>query len=287
MILGTNIARTHIHDYRRTTDHMTSDNQFSSSYPISISSIPSSYLGEDLVWAHIAKPIGYVETLMLLHKYNQIPVFDRDQPRSTDLRGIVTWQSIARARVGRGEPSLADALVEYPPVVDKDLDLFTAIPMMLEKEIVLVRDEGRIDGLITLYDLTKYLADRSELFFVLAEIEVLLRRIVKTYIGEGALSQHRESDTWIKKLDDLGMDDCKRILEQDEHWKQLGINHDRVIVVNAIDRARKLRNSLMHGRPSEMVASDMADIGRHRNLLDYLRLLARPPRNWDGIAKSD
>ncbi|WP_419552030.1 CBS domain-containing protein [Candidatus Poriferisodalis sp.] len=261
---------------------MTLGNELSSTYPIFVSSIPSSSLGEKLVWTHIDKPIGYVETLMLLHKYNQIPVFDHDEPWSKYLRGIVTWRSIARARLGRREPSLAEALVENQHVVDKDLDLFTAIPRILDTEIVLVRDKGRIDGLVTLYDLTEYLAESSEPFFLLSEIEVLLRRLVERCTDKYTPGQRGEADISIKTLDDLGMGDCRTILEQQNNWELLGTNQDRATVTGEIECARKLRNQLMHGRPFEM-----DDIGRHRNLLDYLRILAQPPRNWQVTAKNE
>lgn len=261
---------------------MISNDEHSSSYPISLDSIPSSSLGQKLVWAQIDKPIGYIETLMLLHKYDQIPVFDRDKPWSKHLRGIVTWQSIARARFGHGEPSLADALVVDQTVVDKDLDLFTAIPRILDTEIVLVQHKGRIDGLITLYDLTEYLAARSEPFFLLSEIEVLLRGLVKWCIDEDKLSQYRSGDISISTSDDLGMGDCKRILEQGKFWEQLGTNQDRVTVVSEIECARKLRNQLMHGR-----AFEMDEIGRYRNLLDYLRVLAQSPRSRKAPPDSD
>lgn len=252
---------------------MTQDYESKSSYPMFVSDVPSSSLGEKLVWAHIDKPIGYIETLMLLHKYDQIPVFDHNEPWSNHLKGIVTWQSIARSRIGRGEPLLVEALVEDQHPVDSDVNLFTAIPRILSTEIVLVRDEGRIDGLITLYDLTEYLAKRSEPFFLLSEIEVLLRELIKDRIGKSVLSEFSEGGTSIKTLDDLGMGNCKWILEQQKYWALLGTNHDRTTVVHAIERARKLRNQLMHGGSFEM-----DDIGSHRNLLDYLRILTQSPR---------
>lgn len=261
---------------------MTSGDEHASSYPISVDSIPSSSLGQKLVWAHVDKPIGYIETLMLLHKYDQIPVFDRDEPWSKHLRGIVTWQSIARARLSHSEPSLADALVVDQTVVDKDLDLFIAIPRILDTEIVLVRNEGRIDGIVTLYDLTEYLAARSEPFFLLSEIEVLLRMLVEDCIGVDALGELGGDDASIKTPDDLGMGDCKWILEQGNNWDLLGTNHDRATVINEIERARKLRNQLMHGR-----AFKMEEIGRHRNLLDYLRVLAQSPRSRKASTDGD
>lgn len=277
------MANAHIHDYQRTTDHMTSDNEFSPNYPMFISSIPSSSLDEKLVWTHIAKPIGYVETLMLLHKYNQLPVFDSDKPWSKHLRGIVTWQSIARARLVQAEPSLAEALEQYPLVVDRDLDLFTAIPRILDAEVVLVRDKGQIVGLITSYDLTEYFAKYSEPFFLSSEIEVLLRALVKKCIDEDELGQYGGSSNPLSTFDELGIGDCKRILEQRECWERLSTNQDRATVVAEIDRARETRNQLMHGHMSEMGDDKIRML---RNFLDYLRILTRPPRNR-GVAAKD
>ncbi|MCY3894434.1 MAG: hypothetical protein OXF65_14210 [Acidimicrobiaceae bacterium] len=242
-------------------------------YPLMVGSILSPELGENLKWVHLDQTVGLAETMMMLHKYSQLPVFGRGKmPRRSDLKGMVTWESIARARLGSiEEPELADALADaVPQVVGQDMELFRAIPMILDAEAVLVEHQGKICSLITPYDLTEWLADVSEPFFALSEIEALLRCLVdRCTDGDTPVRSVRPDDAPVQ-IDDLSMGDCIRVLEGEDTWLRLGTHHDRATVVKALNEARKTRNRLMHGR--EYLTCDAQ---RCRNLLDYLRALTK------------
>ena len=257
---------------------MTAGSATRNGLPIMVGAIPSSSLGPDLQWAHKDQMVSRAETMMLLHRYSQVPVFDHGQrPLRNKLKGMATWESIARARLISAEPKLADALAETPPqVVHKDSDLFRAIPMILDAEAVLVAEQGDICGIVTAYDLTEWLADRSEPFFALSETEELLRSLFAQITEIDTLLRSVGPDDAPVQIDDLTMGECIRVLDREETWQQIGADHDRATVVAALNEARETRNRLMHGH-----GHCAGDTQQCRNLLDYLRVIVKSQRQGD------
>ena len=238
----------------------------SSGYPMKVGGLPSACLGSALRWACKDRPVRYAETLMVVHQFSQIPVFDDDEvPLRSKLVGMATWQSLARARhaVHGSEPKLSEALAETSPqVVSKDADLFTAIPRILAAEAVLVQDGDDICGMVTAYDIADWLAARSEPFFALIEIETMLRDLVKR---SERVAGRPDDDA---SIDGLSMYGCINKLKSEKTWGNLNTTHDREVVAEALDRARDARNHLMHGRDD---AAD--DLSHCRNVLSLLRSL--------------
>lgn len=249
---------------------MAAGNETRNSYPMTVGDLPGASVGGDLVWAHKDRTVGHAETLMLLNKFSQIPVFDHgEKPLQNKLAGLATWQSIACARLTSSDPKLklTDALADtLPPVVRKEADLFIAVPAILDAETVLVEDCGLICGIVTAHDLAELLADRSEPFFVLSETEAVLRDLVTQH---GLEVRQRAPEDSTVAADNLSMSDCIGALMQKDAWLQLGTGHDRSVVRKALERAREARNRLMHARQQET-----EDIRQLRNMLDYLRALA-------------
>lgn len=252
---------------------MTTDENRSPIYPVSISSIPSSSLGSELAWLPLHKPVESAATLMQLYKYDQIPVFDSDRPLLCKLAGVATWQSIERARLGQqNEPTLAEALTKLP-VVKRDEELFAAIPRIMEAEAALVRHQGQIDGIVTAYDLSKFLASRLEPFLIFNEIEIHLHTLVGRLTSEGEFDQDGDPSDSMGTGVGLTIGRCIEKLDSAENWSRLALSQDREIVIQELKVMCAERNAFMHGR-----RLDVVNIGRHRHLLDYLRGLAKPPR---------
>ena len=250
---------------------MTTDNSRSPSYPVPISAIPSSSLGSKLAWLPMHRPIESAATLMQLYKFSHIPVFRGDKPLLCKLAGVVTWQSIARARLGQqDEPTLAEALTELP-VINRDEELFAVIPRIMEAEAALVHHQDQVDGIVTTYDLSKLLASRLEPFLIFNEIEIHLRTLVGRLGTERELRQDSEPSESTGTGADLMIRQCITKLDSAENWSQLALDQDRAIVVQELEIMRAARNAVMHGRRLEVEG-----ISQHRNLLDYLRDLARP-----------
>lgn len=251
---------------------MTTDTSHSPSYPVPVSSIPSSSLGSKLACLPLHKPIESAATLMQLYKFSHIPVFNGDKPLLCELAGVVTWQSIARARLGQqNEPPLAEALIELP-VINRDEELFAAIPRIIEAEAVLVYHQDQVDGIVTAYDLSKFLASRLEPFLIFNEIEIHLQTLVARLGSEREMHQDDGPSESVSTGAGLTIGQCIEKLRKADNWSRIALNQDREIVVKALEVMRTARNAAMHGRKL-----DADDIIQHRSLLEYLRDWAKPP----------
>ncbi|WP_419838229.1 CBS domain-containing protein [Candidatus Poriferisodalis sp.] len=248
---------------------MTTDENHSPNYPLSIASIPGLFLDGELVWIPAHKSIESAVTLMQIHKYSQIPVFDSDKPLMCKLQGVITWQSIADARLRKkNEPELVEALVDLP-VVERDDELFAAIPKIMEAEAVLLYDQGQIDGIVTVYDLSKFLASRLEPFLIFNEIEIHLRTLAGQLRDESELDLVSGAIDSVSTVSHWGIGQCIQALKNAENWSKVVPHQDREIVVQELKIMSAERNAVMHGHRLEVDG-----IGRHRHLLDYLRDLA-------------
>ena len=167
-----------------------------------------------------------------------------------------------------GTNHLVEALVNLP-VVERDDELFAAIPRITEAEAVLVHHQGQIDGIVTAYDLSKFLANRVEPFLISNEIEIHLRALVGKLRGERELDQGSGPTDSVSTVNHLGMGQCIQALDSTKNWNRIVLDQDREIVVQELKVMSTERNAVMHGR-----RLDVGDIGRHRHLLNYLRDLA-------------
>ena len=233
---------------------------------ITVDGIPSANLGDELAWVTKQTTIAQVETKLLLHKFSQLPVFSNKQRLATGLRGIVSWQSLARAKVRGPGANAGQALVPVTLVESTD-DLFRVVSTVLAEDLVLVRRQGKIDGLITLYDLTEFLAERAEPFFMIGEIDRRLRRVIKShftldYFGDVAGNRRN-----LRSHDELGFGDYITALQSEDGWARLECSLDRAMIVEALEYVRSARNQIMHFRRGQ----DELDISKIRSTLHLVR----------------
>src|SRR6266540_1717414 len=89
------------------------------------------------------------QSLMMRYVYSQLPVLSSER----DLRGAVSWESIAQARIRNSECSLADATGTAELVRDDD-DLLAQIPRIVSSGFVFVQArDKRVVGVVTTADL--------------------------------------------------------------------------------------------------------------------------------------
>jgi CBS domain-containing protein len=90
-------------------------------------------------------------TLMLYHDYSQLPVMRGE----FSLKGAISWKSLGRTlALGHSCVTVRDCL-EEAAVISSDTSLFAAIPTIVEKEYVLVKDaKNKIAGTVTTTDLS-------------------------------------------------------------------------------------------------------------------------------------
>ncbi|HEY2129613.1 MAG TPA: hypothetical protein VGH77_20755 [Streptosporangiaceae bacterium] len=208
------------------------------------------------------------QALMMRKDHSQLAV--QSGPR--DLRGAISWESIAQAKIRKPDAGLRDAIVT-PEVVGLNDDLLSRIPMIVDASFVFVQALDRqICGIITTADLSLEFAMLAKPFFLLAEVERRLRRLIdEHFTGEeiAAIVDPADAERKAVSASDLTIGECARLLEEPSRWDRLGWGLDRVIFVAQLHDIRLIRNEIMHFSP------DPLDEEQIRKIELFLRSLRR------------
>lgn len=239
--------------------------------------------GDELTWAISPLPWGGVEsvppdatfeqaiTTMRLNGYSQLAVLAG--PRN--LRGAVTWQSIAYTRHANANARFADAIIPAHPV-RYDQELIEALPDIETLDFVFVLDETKaVKGIVTTADVVGTYRELSTPFILLGELDQVLRQIIsrKFTLQEIIPLCDRGGRRTIASFDDLEIGDYQSILGNPDLWAQLGWPLHRATFIKRLDELRITRNNVMHFNP-EPVPSNTVE--RLRNILKLLRDFGTP-----------
>lgn len=117
---------------------------------------------------------------MINHNYSQLPVVD-DLGRPL---GLITSDSIVRALHNFGvktdDLSVKDAMLKKPATYYPNDDVFDLLDDLETDEVILIIDpQDKLIGIITTYDTTTYLRQRSEDIMVVREIEAMIKEYIK------------------------------------------------------------------------------------------------------------
>jgi restriction system protein len=207
-------------------------------------------------------------TIMVLRGYSQLPVLDADGR----LRGVVSWESIGRARMSDPNAGLQAATVRGQEA-DRSDDLLDWIGTVQQFGYVLVRDhEHKVCGMITAADLTVQFGTRVRPFVLVEEIEQRLRRVVDRCIPldriHAIAQRNRPSRIRIRSAADLTFGAYKHLLKVPENWASLGWDIDQTHFLTALDDCRRFRNDLMHFSPDPITDAQLSPA---QGFLDLLR----------------
>jgi CBS domain-containing protein len=210
-------------------------------------------------------------TIMLYNDFSQLPVIHGQR----ELRGAVSWRSIGRKlALGQTCATVMDC-AEEATAISSDTSLFSALPLIVEKEYVFVRDRtNRIAGIVTTSDLSLQFRQLAEPFLLLGEIENQLRRLSagKFTLSEiVAVRDPADALREITDLSDLTFGEHLRLLENPDRWNALGLPVDRATFVGHLRDVRDIRNGVMHFDPDGV---DPEELGRLRNFARLLGSLA-------------
>ena len=199
-------------------------------------------------------PIQEAYTTMLRHKYSQLVVAAHAKPRQQDIKGIVSFQTMAKAFMNGNPTKVGDCIDSAPPFAESDDDLKSVVHQLSENDVVLVigRDK-RLQGIVTAWDLAEEFAELVDPFKRIGEIEERLRTLVGTRLGKQNVAQFLSDDELpasepVGELDEFTMGELQRVLEFPEHWDALKLAFDRGVFIRALAEARGYRNRLMHFR---------------------------------------
>ncbi|KOT38093.1 hypothetical protein ADK41_16970 [Streptomyces caelestis] len=216
----------------------------------------------------VGDTIETATTLMVLRGYSQLPVLDADGR----LRGVVSWESIGRARMADPTAGLQAATVRGQEADGSD-DLLDWIGTIQQSGHVVVRDhDHKVCGLITASDLTVQFGTRVRPFVLVEEIEQRLRRVVDRCIPLERIraTVPRGRAAQVRSAANLTFGAYKHLLRVPENWAALGWGIDQEHFLAALEECRTFRNDLMHFSPDPVTEDQLRPA---QGLLELLRSL--------------
>jgi CBS domain-containing protein len=216
-------------------------------------------------------PDGTVEqaiTLMQIDDFSQLAVLSVNKRK---LAGAVTWKSIAIARHISPHATLHDCLIDAPEIT-YDQELVDVLSVLQSVGFVFVRNEvSEVNGIVTEADLAHAYGDMATPFFLIGELDQLLRHIISTHIALSKVVALCDSagSRGITSFDQLAMGDYERVLQNPDAWEQLNTKLDRPLFCARLGMIREIRNDVMHFNPEDIPPSTVDVL---RNMLRMIRL---------------
>ena len=209
---------------------------------LTIGNLPSA--SKEVSWVVPDATFDEAITLMLIEDFSQLAVMTG--PR--DLKGAVSWKSIAKARNAHPDAQLSAAIVRAE-VVPHTADLISMLPVIERQEFVFVHGPDRcITGIVTLADVVEAYGQMASPFFMIGRIDKSLRRMIEDTFTMKNISSLVDPDglRGINSYERLTMGAYQRILENPDCWAELGWPLDRKIFCNCLEKIATLRNNIMH-----------------------------------------
>ncbi|MFG2722081.1 CBS domain-containing protein [Streptomyces sp. NPDC048416] len=219
--------------------------------------IPSARRG--LVSVGPGTPLPQTTFLMRTKGVAQVPV----TTGMAQIHGVVTWGSVAKMYEAGKQPTLDNAMEKDSlPVADTRQEFFSALPVLREHGYLLVRgDDGCLSGLVTAADVTDRFEGAARPFFIVGEIESLLRRCLGAALDEDtikAVQTNKKPEHRTGLVSDLMFGDYLKLLDgeqtktalaerADANWKALKwANMPREQFIGRLKRVKDIRNRIAH-----------------------------------------
>jgi hypothetical protein len=74
----------------------------------------------------------------------------------------------------------------------------------------------------------------------------------------------------VKRVDDLTLGELIRAIQNPEFWQRLGLNHDRTILLDRLERVRKIRNRIMDFDADGIAPAEKCYLKETRRILQEL-----------------
>jgi predicted transcriptional regulator len=220
------------------------------------------------------EPIEKAVTLLLQENLTHLVVSQNE--RNVD--GIVSWQSIGRARAAqRSDKTVAHCMDLDPHTVSYSAALFDTVRHIIQTGAVLVKgSDKRITGVVTAADIAGQFIVLSEPFLYLEQCEnhlrLLLRRakpnaeLLRTFVDP----RDEERAKRLKDTDDLTFGETIRAIGSTEIWDKLKLGLDRKTLVARLEEVREIRNTVMHFHPDGISEDERELLRRTRQMLQDL-----------------
>jgi CBS domain-containing protein len=218
--------------------------------------------------------IAYAITIMMNKDFSCLPVMTSDR----DVKGVVSWTSIgSRYALGK-HPVEARECMDNAYIVSAEISLFDAMDDILKHQYALIEGPtGKIDGIVTTYDLGVQFRQLSEPFLLLGEVENHVRRIIRsakfsTNDLKECCDQNIEGRD-VEDVSEMTLGEYIRLLEKPERWAKIGLKLDRAEFVNQLNKVRELRNDVMHFDPDPLEVDRMNELRQFAQFLQRLHIV--------------
>jgi predicted transcriptional regulator len=212
-------------------------------------------------------------TTMLLRDFSQLPVMSGER----EVKGIITFKSILECSTSGRD--LDGEVREYMNTsafeIRIDDPLLDVIGDIIRNEYALVREKGKIVGIVTHSDLSEQFKQLSEPFLVINQIENHLRSLIQARIPEDTLQGLNGADfeaprREVKSVYDLGFGDYQRLLHDNGNWERLRVRADKGVFHGELEKVRKIRNNVMHFDPDGITPKELTVLQEFAKLLRTL-----------------
>ena len=220
-------------------------------------------------------PVKHAVTLMLHHDFSQLPVMTG--PR--DVKGIFSWRSLGSSLALGKTVTRALDCVEPHHELSADTSLFEAIPTIIRRDCVLIRDYTKaVCGIVTAADVCTQFRQLTEPFLLLNEVEDHIRGLItdKFSIAELQAARDPTNARPITRVADLTLGEYQRLLEQPHHWQRLDLQISRSVFIESLRRVLDIRNDVMHFDPDGIEEKQLATLQEFVAFLRRLRAIRRP-----------
>ncbi len=208
-------------------------------------------------------------TLMQMRGVQYLPVMSTER----DIRGVITWRSIAEKLALGGEILRANQVMNTNYRIRLISEpLFEAMDPIVRNGFVLVRDDNNsFVGLITANDFAQQFAQLARPFLMVGEIEGYLRQLIRGKFSEDELREAQADAPEGRRIGprDMTMGGYIRLVERPDNWEKLALQHvDRKNFIDRLHFVREKRNEIMHFSPEGLDPDDERDLA---TIVEYFR----------------
>lgn len=207
-------------------------------------------------------------TLMLFENYSQLAVMQG----ARDVKGMISWESIARRSMQSPPPSIVQDCMIEARIVNATDALFYTLREVEQYGYVLVKDKGKITGIVTATDFAAELASMSQAFISIGTIERLIRNRLHRCLDEADLVHLEQHSRALAQKDfaRLTFGENLRLMERPEIWSRLKVSVDKTEFTKRLSVIAEIRNDVMHFGPDPLSASQKKSLEQMESLLRHV-----------------
>ncbi|MFG3259877.1 CBS domain-containing protein [Streptomyces sp. NPDC048172] len=220
----------------------------------------------DVTTITVDDDLGLAHLHMVESDFSQLPVVDRNGR----VRGVVTWKSIARARLAERGRTVAEVADHNPPTAREHEELFSRIQDLQQHGFLVIIDADHVvTGVLTASDIADQLKLRVEPFTLLEEVELRLRLTLNRFERGDLPARTRNI---LEKKGQVTLGEYRYVFQDSDLWKRLRWPFDQQTFLNRLDVVKVFRDNVAHWDVDAPEAESEA-VEATRQLLRLLQLV--------------